>query len=269
MSNLNIRADIGTFFSGNYPNSGEKRWQDPQYTLNENTLHVWCISLDELQQFLPMLRQNLSEDECARAGRYHFKKDKNSFILRRSILRILISNYLEVDARHIQFCYGKRGKPRIANTYSDIPLNFNMSHSKNRLLYAFTCKREVGIDIEHICPIPEAAQIVESYFSNKEKIVFNGLSADLQKEVFFQLWARKEAFLKATGKGFDQSISCFDVLSSDGFVQIQNNHETSGKWHIKDLYPVPGFSAAYAVEGTSPLKCVFRRGSFLHNQNGS
>ena len=235
-----------------------KRWGSPQYALNENMLHVWCIASDELQQFLPMLRQNLSEDECSRATRYHFEKDSNRFILRRSILRILISNYLGVDAKHIQYCYGKRGKPRITNNYSNEPLNFNMSHSENLMLYAFASNQEVGIDIEHVRPIPEAMQIVESCFSDKEKIIFNGLTADLQEEVFFQLWTRKEAFLKATGKGLDQSINGITVISSDDSVQIKNNQETSGRWHIEDLFLVPGFSAAYAIEETAPLKCVFQ-----------
>jgi 4'-phosphopantetheinyl transferase len=207
-----------------------------------------------------MLQQNLSEDECVRAGKYNFKKDRNHFILRRSMLRILISNYLEVDAKQIQFWYGERGKPKIANNYNGMQLNFNMSSSRNLLLYAFTRKREVGIDIEYVRFIPEMAQIVENYFSNKEKIVFNRLSVGFKREFFFQRWTRKESFLKATGKGLDQLISCFDVKSSDGFLQIQNKQETSCRWHIEALCPAPGFSAAYAVEGISPLKCVFRKG---------
>jgi len=280
MSNLNTKADTGPIFPGNIQNSAKnillpkegnnnditnllckKMSKDQIYDLKENMLHVWCISLDELQQFLPVLRRNLSEDELSRSEMYHFQKDKNSFILRRSILRILISNYLEIDVRQIQFCCGKWGKPGIASNYCNKPFNFNLSHSKNLLLYAFARKREVGIDIEHVRPIPEAAQIVESNFSNKEKKVFSELSEDLRKESFFRLWTRKEAFLKATGKGLDQSLDSVDATSSDGFLQIQKNEEISSNWHIEDLFPAPGFSAAYAIEGTAPLKCVFQRGT--------
>ena len=234
----------------------KKRVSFPQYVPKEDMLHVWCISLNGLHQYLSVLHQNLSKDECSRAGKYHFRKDRDHFILRRGILRTLISNYLEVDPHHIQFCYGKRGKPGIANNCSDKRLNFNMAHSKNLLLYAFSSKREVGIDLEHVRPIPEVAQIVETYFSNKEKKVFSGLPANQQKTFFFQLWSRKEAFLKATGKGLNQPMNSFDVISPDGFMQIQSNLEAVRWWNIEDLFPASGFSAAYAVEGGPPLKSI-------------
>jgi 4'-phosphopantetheinyl transferase len=176
------------------------------------------------------------------------------------MLRMLLGNYLGIEAKHIKFRYGKRGKPGIANKYDGMPLDFNLSHSKNLVLYAFIRKREVGIDIEYIRPIPEMAQIVESYFSTKEKEKFFGLSEERRKEYFFELWTRKEAFLKATGIGLGQLTDCFDEISSDGFFWIRNKQVRSASWRIEGLSPATGFSAAYAAEGTAPLKCVFQRG---------
>lgn len=174
------------------------------------------------------------------------------------MLRMLLSNYLGIEAKHINFRYGKRGKPGIANKYDGMPLDFNLSYSKDIVLYAFIRKREVGIDIEYIRPIPEMAQIVESYFSTNEKEKFFGLSEERRKEYFFELWTKKEAFLKATGIGLGQLTDCFDEISSDGFLQIKNTKGKPASWRIEALSLATGFSAAYAVEGTLPLKCIFQ-----------
>lgn len=230
-----------------------------EYALSEDMLHVWCVSTDDFLRFLPTFQQNLSEDECARAGKYHFKEDSNCFILRRGILRILISNYLELEAKNVQFYYGKNGKPRIVNNYSDktFSFNFNMSHSKNLLLYAIARNREVGIDIEYVRPIPEMEQIVEICFSNKEKAIFNGLSAALKKDFFFQAWTRKEAFFKATGEGLSQLTRCLELISSENSFETQNSQKTSKGWCVEELCMAPGVSAACAAEGTGSLKGAF------------
>jgi len=239
----------------------QKEPGDQRYALEENTLHVWCLSLDALEHLLPMLRRYLSEDECVRAGKYFFDKDRKRFILRRAVLRVLIGNYLEVDAQRIRLRYGEKGKPGLADNYGDQRLNFNISHAENLALYAFASKRRVGIDIEYVRPFPEMPQIVESCFSEREKTVYAGLPADRQKEFFFRCWTRKEAVLKATGEGLEGLTSGSEITSADGLPQIRDKRETSDGVHVEDLFPAPGFAAAYAVEGTSPLRCVFRKGS--------
>jgi len=217
------------------------------FCLEENIVHVWYVSLAEIQTFFPILQSTLSEDELTRAKSYYYKKDRNKFTMRRGFLRVLLSKYLTVDAKDIQFCYGDRGKPKIVNGDTGKPVEFSISHSEDALLYAFTKKRDVGIDIEYVRPIPEMVKIVDDYFQNDEKNKFKVLPPHLQEEFFFKVWTRKEAFLKATGKGLNS-------LSSRLFSKTNNCQETLKRWNVRNLIPFPGFSAACAVEGGLPLK---------------
>jgi 4'-phosphopantetheinyl transferase len=69
------------------------------------------------------------------------------------------------------------------------------------------------------------------------------------------MWTRKEAFLKAIGKGLHVPLDAFDVLSlSEKPVDVSNedikiHSDKTLIWHVKDLKPHSAFAAAYAVEG--------------------
>jgi len=177
-------------------------------------------------------------------------------MLRRGLLRALIGNYLNIEANNIKFYYGESGKPEIVNNEGKVQLYFNMAKAEDLVIYAFSGDREVGIDIESIRPIPEMAQLVENWFSDREKAVFNSLAESPQIDFFFRIWARKEAYLKATGQGIGLLTKNIDVFSTDHFLQISDNPHIPGSWRIEDLCLVPGFSAAYAAEGAAPSKCV-------------
>lgn len=228
--------------------------------LGPEEVHVWCISLDDFLSQLQRLSQKLSVDEKKRADRFCFERDKKRYILSRGILREIISCYLEIEADQLEFSYGKYGKPALADNYCAKPLYFNVSHSEALALYAFTCDREVGIDIEHIRDIPELEQIIERFFSNTEKNVFRTLPESRKREAFFQGWTRKEAVLKAVGDGLSQPLDKFEVFVNQDESMInpmkkQEVQKNTLNWQIQDLPTVPGYAAAYAVKGASQLHC--------------
>ena len=70
-------------------------------------IRIWRVVLDAL----PWQRCEdvLSPDERERAGRYQFDNDRRRFTMTRSILRFLLSNYLETTPERVAFKYGKHG----------------------------------------------------------------------------------------------------------------------------------------------------------------
>jgi len=225
-------------------------------------IHVWCVSLDQSASDFQMLLQTLSPDERLRAERFHFEEDRNHFIISRGILRTILGRYLSVEPDKLQFCYGKHGKPALADMSGKGRICFNSSRSDGLALYAFARDREIGIDIEHICDIPEMDQIVERFFSITESKVFHSLPESRKKEAFFNCWTRKEAFIKASGDGLYQPLDKFDVLLKpnepsklDG---IRGDSKRAFRWSVQDLKPAAGFAAALAVEGQNLRLCCYQ-----------
>lgn len=227
--------------------------------LRNDEIHVWYVSLDQQVSRLQRMESILSVDEKMRAERYHFERDRNRFIMGRGVLRTIISWYLNIEAGKLQFCYGKHGKPALADTFGKGTICFNLSHSEGLALYAFARGRTIGVDIEHIRDIPEIGRMAERFFSVTEKDVFLALPKSEKKEAFFNCWTRKEAFIKAIGDGLYWPLDKFDVSLSPEepaeLLSIDGDTAKASKWHLEDLSPASGFSAACAVEGDCRILC--------------
>ncbi len=188
-----------------------------------------------------------------RAERFHFEKFRKNFIVCRGILRMLLSCYLGVEPSHLQFCYGKNGKPALADTFGKGTIHFNLSKSDGVAIYAFNRDCEIGVDIERIRDLSEMDQIAERFFSIRENEVFHVLPKSKRKEAFFNCWTRKEAFIKAVGDGLSWPLDKFDVSLFPGeparLLRINGNSEETSFWSIQALTPAPNYVAAYAVRG--------------------
>ena len=231
-------------------------WCSPPKSLklSSDDVHVWRATLDRPAEYVRQLAQILSEDERLRAERFYFERDRSRFIVGRGLLRFILSRYLEIPANKLQFCYSSRGKPELVETSSAYKLRFNVSHSQGIVLYAVTRDRSIGIDVEYIRPMPEAEQIVNSFFSVYENNVFQRLPLCQKQLSFFNCWTRKEAFVKAIGDGLSLPLNQFDVSLIPGeparLLGIRGDRSLTC-WSLQDLTLDPGYVAALAVEGQS------------------
>lgn len=221
--------------------------------LTTGEIHIWRASLDQPVSRHQRLLQTLSPAERSRAERFRFERDKRRFIACRGILRTILGHYLNIDPDQLQFCYGKRGKPALADRFGKETLCFNLSHSEGLALYVFARDREVGVDIEHIRDIPEMDQTSERFLSVTERAVFRALPESEKKLAFFSCWVRKEAFIKAIGDGLYLAPDRFDVLSASGeaacLLNMEGDSRGASRWSVQELQPAPEFVAAFVVEG--------------------
>ena len=225
----------------------------PSLSLSNRDIHVWRADLDLPMASIQKLSHTLSIDEKARAERFRFEQDKNRFIVATGTLRTILGRYLNLEPSRVRFCYGKYGKPRLADTVGNGTIHFNLSHSAGIALYGFTRDYTIGVDIERIHDIPEMDEIVDQFFSMREKDVFRSLAEDMKKEAFFNCWTRKEAFMKAIGDGLWRPLDKFDISFAPGkparLLSVEGDSKEASGWCIQELNPGRGFAAAFAVEG--------------------
>jgi 4'-phosphopantetheinyl transferase len=221
-------------------------------SLANDDIHIWCASLEVPISRTRMLLNTLSPDERKRAGRFHFAKDRKHFIVGRGILRTLLGKYLAIEPGKIQFCYGNYGKPEISYPVGQKKIHFNISHSDGVALFVFTLGRKIGIDIEKVRDISGMVQISKRFFSTNEYHLFSALPQNQMKKAFFNCWTRKEAFLKATGKGLAMPMDSFEVSFMPGepvsLLNIQSAKKNSANWILRALSCIPGYISAIAVE---------------------
>lgn len=110
--------------------------------------------------------------------------------------KILIKNLSKYLGKEIGFSdirYNKNGKPETDG------IHFSISHSKTRLIQAFTKKQSIGVDIEFINPKRKTLALAKRYFHLQESQWLASLSGNDASTFFFQLWTKKEAVCKAHG----------------------------------------------------------------------
>ncbi len=235
-------------------------WSQPPGVpaLPRGEVHVWRAVLDTSERHRKGLLATLSPDERARADRFHFERDRVHFITGRGWLRAILARYLETAPAALRFHYGPHGKPRLAGAFSD-RLRFNVSHSHGLALYAVAVDRELGVDIERIEPRLEHG-IAERFFSPGEVATLRALPRHVQREAFFTCWTRKEAYVKARGKGLTLRLDQFDVSLSPGepaaLLRTAGDPDEALRWSLRELAPGPGYSAALVAEGRDwELQC--------------
>lgn len=240
-----------------------KEWEVPleRVALAEDEVHVWRACVLQPLATIQNLRSLLSEDEIARAERFYFEKDRHRFIVSHGLLRILLAHYLNtpfISASQLRFSNNDYGKPSLDLESLDLDrqdrtLNFNLSHSSELVLFAFTSARQIGVDIEYKRPSLDYQSLAEHYFSPLENQMLQALPVSARLEAFYQCWTRKEAYIKARGKGLSIPLDVFDVsLWPDEPAVLLNSREDPQEtkhWRLCALHPDSNYAATLAVEG--------------------
>ena len=222
--------------------------------LSQDEVHVWRLALDQPAPSQQRLEQFLSPAEVRRADRFHLAHDRRRFVVSHGALRWLLGRYLEQAPASIQFYHGPHGKPYCAAALDAAPLQFNLAHSGAIALFGFTRHRLLGIDIELRQPLADLRAIATQFFSPAEARALLALPAPLQLIGFYNCWSRKEAYIKAIGKGLSQPLDSFDVTLCPGepacLLRVADQPTAQERWQMRALEPHSDYAAAVVIEGT-------------------
>ena len=188
----------------------------------------------------------LDEAERTRARRFYFERDRWHFAGTRACLRVLLGRYLDVRPFELTFGYTDRGKPFLAMPQTD--LRFNVSHSGGEALLAFARGREIGIDLEAGERLGDDWRgIAKRYFSAREYSQLSALPEPLGRSAFLNGWARKEAYLKATGLGIADGLNKIEVTIAPGDLPVFVSQKIAARWTFCDLSRHGPFTLAAAL----------------------
>lgn len=203
---------------------------------------VWHGHLTPAPAAIQRLAGLLNEQERQKAGSFRLPAMRDRFIAARGLLRQTLAGYLRADPAGLQFDIGEYGKPGLACG----SLHFNISHSADWLLIAVADFADIGVDIEEIKPRGSLDNLAERCFSEREFQGWRQLPPERQLETFYRLWTKKEAFVKAVGRGIALGIEQCEIElgKGGGLLAIPAEYGPAAGWKVSELPVDAGTCAA-------------------------
>ncbi len=232
-------------------------------SIHTDEVHVWFLDFSDAESYITNLSQLLSDDEQARAVRFVSHFDKIRFSITRGVLRQLLSAYTGHSAKSIQLVYGHHGRPALTASQGH-GINFNLSHSGEHAYFALSRDGDVGIDIERIRPYSPTyrLRLAKRFFSEMECSAIKGLSASTVEQAFFACWTRKEAYIKAHGRGLSLPLSRFSVsVDPSSAAQLLSTPWRPSDYKLTRLWDLP---APRGYRATIALKAFAGNPEFRH-----
>jgi len=209
--------------------------------LRPHTLHLWRLHHDASCALVPDARGLLLPEEEQRAQRMsglplaHYRAT-------RIALRRLLCTYAGVPAPLLRFHVSAAGKPCLPPPWTH--LQFNISHAGAWSLLAFRLHEPVGIDVERIRSKTPIHSIARRFFTAAEADAIEAAGPEAARSLFFRLWTRKEALVKARGSTMLQDAGRVAPPLSDEPSSLSLDGRI---WHICSPCIAPGYAAALAT----------------------
>ena len=166
------------------------------------------VHLFDLDQVAEPVDADLLVEERDRAARFHKPLDARRFLTRRTLLRRLLAERTGRDPRELGSTPDEFGRPCIPDIE---PLRFNTSRTGSWFAVALHEGTNLpGVDIESSRHLPDAVSIGRRILSDEES---GSLGADhaMSPEHLLRVWTRKEAVLKAIGRGLSIDPSAITI----------------------------------------------------------
>lgn len=179
----------------------------------------------------------LARGERDRANRFHSARSRARYIAAHAALRLLVERYFGIPDHRQVYEISNLGKPHLV----DFPqVQCSLSYSGDRALVATAPAREIGVDIEHVREIEDIAEIVRCHFTSREQAMLEMQVDDALafQRCFLAIWTRKEACLKAIGRGLTfplAKVHCGAEKRIEAVV-IEDDRLQAGAIDIDDAY---------------------------------
>jgi 4'-phosphopantetheinyl transferase len=151
----------------------------------------------------------VSDEKISYLKNFKFIIDRKLSLYAELLVRQKIVNITGIKNEEIVFSKGLNDKPFLKG-YPKI--NFNISHTREALAVAFS-EDEIGVDIEKV----KAAdlQIAKRCFDEAElDYLYKHENVDF---AFFEIWTKKEAYIKSSGIGLKMPLKSFCVIGDSRY----------------------------------------------------
>jgi 4'-phosphopantetheinyl transferase len=221
--------------------------------LDCDTVRVrWLTVAADASGDLGRWHEMLDGEEVARADRFRFAADRETFIASHALTRAMLS---EVTGRPIdtwRYVKGAFGKPALATDCGCSGLHFNISHTRGFAACAIA-RADVGVDIEASDRRTDFA-LANHFFAPEEADIVRSVPAERRASVFFRFWTLKEAFIKATGEGLSRPLDSFSFTFNPLDIRFHREREDWPReddplaWQFAEFRPTGDLNLALAVK---------------------
>ncbi len=218
--------------------------------LRASHVDIWRFELNH------PIWDDLSEEEILEANAFHQAVHRMRFVSGRATLKAILRQYVDLPNR-VTFDKNAYGKLHL---HAYPKLQFNLSHSKEHALVAVGYEHPVGIDLEHHQSV-NIDELAGMLYSPQEINHLKKFPTWMQQMVFFNLWSKKEAFIKAIGMGLSYPTQQFSTTFGLRYMQ------TVEDWKIYAWMPSLHCSAAIcmhpSIETIREQCAIVDKGMFL------
>lgn len=210
-------------------------------------VEVWYVDLARLDVDQGRCEALLDEYERETALKFKFQHLQDRYVIVHGLLRRVLANYLAVQPKQLKISRTEFGKPYLP----DYPhIAFNISHSASELVIAVGSEVTLGVDIEVVKSRQNFEGIVDRCFSTREQAYWHALPEAQKTGMFYRFWTRKEAFVKAVGRGIGLGLEqCELALDKQGcFLTIPADCGAADEWRVFDIEVGESSRAALVVQ---------------------
>jgi len=163
----------------------------------KDQIRVHAMQLDRAagSRHVSGLLARLPGERAAHIRRFRRADDALRSIGGSLLSRDVLCRHLGIGHDELRIARTEKGKPKVTS-HSDI--HFSVSHSGKWVVCAVH-NTPVGVDLEQIRPIEP--EIPPFCLNTKELNAMQAAPAGAQRQLFFELWTRKESYLKMAGSG--------------------------------------------------------------------
>lgn len=158
---------------------------------------LWAPARDRAE-----IRGLMSAEERARYEQFAEPADRARFAAARALVRTAVGRATGVAPDLVRFdrrcehCGGPHGKPRVPGA----AVRFSLSHSGGRVVLALAERAEPGVDVERVSARP-VGRLAPRVLSAAELRDLEAVAPEDRSAAYHTYWTRKEAILKAVGRG--------------------------------------------------------------------
>jgi 4'-phosphopantetheinyl transferase len=204
----------------------------------------------------------MSEPEAKQQRRFVFERDRHQYLVCRGLIRYTLSRYAPVAPADWQFSYNNYGRPEVLRGLCDLPLRFNLSHTRGMGVLAITLSQDIGVDVEDTNRGDVGIHIADRYFSPREVADLRALPASQQPRTFFDYWTLKESYIKGRGMGLSLPLDkfSFELRHQPPSIDIEPElNDPPTDWQFRQFNPNDRHLVALAVRAKElPLRIEFR-----------
>ena len=192
------------------------------------TVDVYVLNLTFFDHLAALLILPYKVKE--RAISLKFKKVRIEYIASQWLRYKLLGVRLGISVDNLNFSVTKTGRPYLIN--SDI--DFNISHTENYVVMAITKGQKVGVDVQSKKHKVNVLAIAKQYFDKSEYQLIEAQQDIFKKQdIFYWLWAYKEASLKLTGEGIAYGLNRYIFELDENSLCLQSKSNKISYFHEK------------------------------------